>query len=218
MNKNVLFALSLVLPLAALADTSKIPIDQQIGPNPTLPEPNKEMLPTVHTATPLGWAADQKPTPAAGLAVAAFYRGLEHPRAVYVLPNGDVLVAETNAPSDRPKENTGLKGLAAKFIMKKAGAGMDSPDRISLLRDANGDGVAEVHTTFLENLHSPFGMALVGNDLYVADTDAVLRFPYHEGDTRISAPGVKLCDLPGGPINHHGTKSLVGSRDGSKLY
>ena len=218
MNKNVLFALCIVMPLAALADTSQIPIEQQTGPNPTLPEPNKELLPTVHTATPLGWAADQKPQAAPGLAVNAFYRGLEHPRTVYVLPNGDVLVAETNAPSDRPEENKGLRGFAAKFIMKRAGAGTDSADRITLLRDKDGDGVAETHTAFLENLHSPFGMALVGNDLYVANTDAVLRFPYHDGDTKITAAGVKLCDLPGGPFNHHWTKSLVASADGSKLY
>jgi glucose/arabinose dehydrogenase len=226
MNKNALLALCCIVSFvalcilvpAAMADTSKIPIEQQTGPNPTLPEPNKEMLPTVHTATPVGWDKDGKPAAAPGLAVNAFYRGLEHPRTVYVLPNGDVLVAETNAPSDRPEENKGLRGFAAKIIMKKAGAGVDSPDRITLLRDTNGDGVADMHAAFLENLHSPFGIALVGNDLYVANTDAVLRFPYHDGDTKISAAGVKLCDLPGGPFNHHWTKSLLASPDGSKLY
>jgi len=149
--------------------------------------------------------------------VNAFAEGLVHPRCVYVLPNGDVLVAETNAPA-RPDEGKGIKGRAMKSVQKRAGAAVPSPNRITLLRDADGDGVAELRAPFLEGLNSPFGMALVGDDLYVANTDAVVRFPYRKGETRITAPGVKVADLPAGTRNHHWTKSLVASRDGRKLY
>ncbi|PKO58232.1 MAG: sorbosone dehydrogenase, partial [Betaproteobacteria bacterium HGW-Betaproteobacteria-18] len=155
--------------------------------------------------------------PAEGTSVTAFATGLEHPRWLFVLPNGDVLVAETAAPP-KPDDNQGIKGWFAKRVLKKVGAGVPSANRIALLRDADGDGVAEVRTVFLEGLHSPFGMALVGSDFYVANTDAILRFPYTSGETRIRASGTKLADLPGGPINHHWTKNLIASRDGSKLY
>jgi glucose/arabinose dehydrogenase len=151
------------------------------------------------------------------LAVNAYATGLDHPRWLHVLPNGDVLVAETNAPP-RPEEGKGLKGMAFQYFQKRAGAGVPSANRITLLRDADGDGVAEMRTVFLKDLNSPFGMALVGNDLYVANTDAVLRFPYAEGATQIDQPGVKIANLPAGPLNHHWTKGLVANRDGSKLY
>jgi glucose/arabinose dehydrogenase len=164
-----------------------------------------------------GWPDGAKPVPAAGTSVTAFATGLDHPRWIYVLPNGDVLVAETNAP-DKPEDNKGIKGWFMKKEMEKAGAGVPSANRLTLLRDADGDGVAEVRTVFLEGLNSPFGMALVGSDFYVADTDSVLRFPYTSGVTHISAAGAKLVDLMAGPINHHWTKSLIASRDGSKLY
>jgi hypothetical protein len=134
-----------------------------------------------------------------------------------VLPNGDVLVAETNAPP-RPEDENGLKGLAMKAVMKRAGAAVPSANRITLLRDTDGDGIAETRSPFLEGLNSPFGMALIGNELYVANTDAVLRFPYTSGQTRITAPGTKVVDLPGGPLNHHWTKNLIASRDGARLY
>jgi glucose/arabinose dehydrogenase len=157
------------------------------------------------------------PQPAAGLAVTPFAIGLDHPRWLYVLPNGDVLVVETNAP-ERPEEGKGVKGWFMQRTMKKAGAGVSSPNRITLLRDADGDGVAETRSVFLDNLNSPFGVALVGNALYVANTDAVLRFPYNPGDTHIGGAGVKVADLPAGPRNHHWTKNIIASRDGSKLY
>jgi glucose/arabinose dehydrogenase len=150
------------------------------------------------------------------LSVAAWATGLNHPRWLYVLPNGDVLVAETNAPADRPEEGTGIKGFVFRMAQKRAGAGVPSPDRIALLRDAGNGQV--INTIFLENLHSPFGMALVGNDLYVANTDAVVRFTYTEGTTHIDGPGDKIADLPAGPINHHWTKNLIANKDGSKLY
>jgi hypothetical protein len=149
--------------------------------------------------------------------VNAFAVGLDHPRWIYVLPNGDVLVAETNKPS-KSGGFKGIKGWAAKKIMKKSGAGVTSADRITLLRDSNGDGVAETRTVFLEGLYSPFGMALIDSDFYVANTDAVLKFPYMSGETRINKPGKKVIDLPAGPINHHWTKNIIVSPDGLKLY
>jgi glucose/arabinose dehydrogenase len=164
-----------------------------------------------------GWPADAKPTPAAGLEVNAFAKDLDHPRWLYVLPNGDVLVAETNAPP-RPEDGRGIKGWFMKRAMKKVGAATPSANRITLLRDTNGDGVPDVRMVFLQGLNSPFGMTLVGRDLYVANTDAIVRFPYKEGATQISEPGTKVADLPAGPLNHHWTKNVIASRDGSRLY
>ena len=188
------------------------------GPQPELPAPQgKRLIPTVHIAPARGWPADVTPVPAPGLAVRAFASGMNHPRMLHVLPNGDVLVAESNAPA-RHDADSGVRGWIMKKIMGAAGAGVPSPDRIMLLRDTDGDGVAETRTVFLQGLRSPFGMAVVGNDLYVANTDAILRFPYQSGQTQISATGVKVMDLPAGPIDHHWTKDLVASPDGRKLY
>ncbi len=156
------------------------------------------------------------PTAAAGFEVNAFARGLDHPRWIHVLPNGDVLVAESNSPGIEPA--VGLRGWIMKRVMGRAGAGVPSPNRIILLRDADGDGVAEMRTTFLQGLYSPFGMALVGNDFYVANADAIVRFPYTTGATSITAQGTKLIDLPGAPLNHHWTKNIIASKDGTKLY
>jgi glucose/arabinose dehydrogenase len=188
-----------------------------VGPNPTLPEPDKKLIPVVQVAEAKGWPPGMKPTPAAGLTVNAFASGLTHPRWVYTLPNGDVLVAETNAP-ERPDEGKGVKSKVMKKFMAKAGAGVPSANRITLLRDADGDGVAELKTVFLDQLNSPFGMALIGSDLYVANTDSVMKFTYRDGATKILAPGSKVTDLPGGPRNHHWTKNIIASPDGSKLY
>ena len=188
-----------------------------VGPNPTLPEPNKKLIPVVQIAAAKGWPSGMKPTPAAGLAVNAFASGLSHPRWLYTLPNGDVLVAETNAP-ERPDEGKGVKAKVMQKVMAKAGAGVPSANRITLLRDADGDGVAEFRSVFLEQLNSPFGMALIGPDLYVANTDSIMKFAYRAGVTKIQAPGMKLADLPGGPRNHHWTKNIIASADGTKLY
>jgi glucose/arabinose dehydrogenase len=177
--------------------------------------PNPTLIPTVNVARARGWPAGAKPTAAAGLSVNAYATGLDHPRWLYVLPNGDVLVAETNAP---PKENKGIKDWIMKLLMKRAGAGVPSANRITLLRDSDGDGIAEMRTVFLQGLNSPFGMALVENNFYVANTDALIRYPYQQGETQITAPGVKIADLPAGPINHHWTKNVIASRDGSHLY
>lgn len=187
------------------------------GPNPVLPVPRKGLLPTVNIAPAVGWPYGAKPKAAAGMEVAAFARELEHPRWLHVLPNGDVLVAESNAPP-RPADAQGIKGMVMGLVMKRAGAGVPSANRITLLRDTDGDGVADFRSVLLEGLNSPFGMAVVDDSLYVANTDAVLRFPYTSGDTRIAGPGVKVVDLPAGDINHHWTKNLIPSPDGSKLY
>jgi hypothetical protein len=187
------------------------------GPNPALPAEVHSILPTVKIADNIGWAAGQAPTPAAGLKVAAFARGLDHPRWLLVLPNGDTLVAETNAPP-KPDDASGIKGFFQKMLMKKAGGSSPSPNRITLLRDSDGDGIADERHVILQGLNSPFGMALVGETLYVADTDALLAFPYKAGDTTITAAPRKVADLPGGRINHHWTKNVIASPDGSKLY
>ncbi len=203
--------------LAACGDAAKLPLSAGMGPDPQLPAPDKDWIPTVRIAPAKGWPEGATPVAAAGLAVRAFAKDLQHPRWVYVLPNGDVLVAETNAPP-KPDDGKGIKGWVYRKVQKIAGAGVPSANRITLLRDTDGDGKVDTRTVFLENLHSPFGMVLVGNDFYVADSDAVLRFPYVEGETRITAPGTKVVDLPAGPINHHWTKNIAASADGAKLY
>ena len=205
------------LTLASCGETATLPVNAGIGPRPTLPPPRPTLIPTINIAPAKGWPSGATPDAAAGLAVGAYANGLDHPRWLYVLPNGDVLVAETNAPP-RPDNSKGIKGWVMKKVMKRAGAGVPSANRITLLRDADGDGIAETQTVFLRGLNSPFGMSLVGHDLYVADTDAVLRFPYKGGETQITSPGVKVVDLPAGPINHHWTKNVIASRDGSHLY
>jgi glucose/arabinose dehydrogenase len=208
---------ALVSALGGCNEQETATVGQTFGLKPTLVEPEISRIPTVNVAKAIGWPAGGKPAASPGMAVNAFATGLDHPRTIHVLPNGDVLVAETNAP-ERPQENRGIKGWITRIVMGRAGADTQSANRITLLRDADGDGVAETRTTFLEGLNSPFGMALVGNDFYVANADAILKFTYHTGDTRITEPGSKLADLPGGPINHHWTKDLVASPDGSKLY
>ena len=214
---QLVFVIALAGGLAACGETSSLQVSDGTGPSPKLPEPNKTLIPTVNIAPAIGWPAGAKPTAAAGTQVAAFAEGLDHPRWLYVLPNGDVLVAETNAPP-KPDDSKGIRGWVMKKVMGRAGAGVPSPNRITLLRDKDHDGVAETRTTFIENLNSPFGMTLVGNDLYVADTDRLLRFHYETGDTAIKSEPMKVIDLPGGTLNHHWTKNVIASKDGSKLY
>ncbi|HEX6865148.1 MAG TPA: sorbosone dehydrogenase family protein [Thermoanaerobaculia bacterium] len=209
--------LVLFAALAGCASSAKLPVSAGTGPDPTLPPPEKALIPIVHVVKATGWPEGAKPVAAEGTEVAAFARDLVHPRWLHVLPNGDVLVAETNAPP-RPEDNKGIKGFFFKMFQKKAGGAVPSANRITLLRDADGDGVAETKAAFLTGLNSPFGMALVGNDLYVANADAIVKFPYAEGATEIKAAAVKVTDLPAGPRNHHWTKSLIASPDGKKLY
>jgi len=203
--------------LAACGETALLSVAAGSGAQPELPPPRKSLIPTVNIAPARGWDRGAMPQAAPGLQVTAFAAGLDHPRWLFVLPNGDVLVAETNAPP-KPEDAKGLKGWAMGLVMRRAGAGTPSANRISLLRDSDGDGVADLRSVLLEGLHSPFGMALVGDSLFVANSDAVLRFPYVSGDTRIAAPGLRLVALPAGPINHHWTKNLIANADGSKLY
>jgi glucose/arabinose dehydrogenase len=213
-------ARALVVVLLALGmaacDSAELPEEQTQGPDPKIPAPSEALIPTVNLARATGWPEGEMPKPAEGLAVAAFATGLDHPRWLYVLPNGDVLVAETNTP--RQEAAGGIKAWIMVWAMNIAGAGVPSPNRIVLLRDADGDGVAETRTTFLEGLNSPFGMALIGGKLYVADTDALLSFDYSDGATEIKQQGTKIADLPAGPLNYHWTKSLAASADGSRLY
>jgi glucose/arabinose dehydrogenase len=186
------------------------------GPNPKLPEPAHSLVPTLNIAPAKSWPAGATPTAAEGLQVAAFAKDLDHPRWLYVLPNGDVLVAETDAPP-RFEESNGLKAWLMSFFQKRAGSTRTaSPNRITLLRDGDGDGIAEIKRTFLTGLNSPFGIALVGDALYVANTDALMRFHY-DGEN-VSPTGEKVADLPGGPIDHHWTKNVIASEDGKKLY
>ena len=213
-------ALAACTACAGIVDTNVGPVaspPETVGPTPTIKPVDTHLLPTIQVAPAKGWAEGEKPAAAAGVAVNAFARDLDHPRWLLVLPDGDVLVAETNAPP-KPEDATGPKGAVMKAVQGKAGAGTPTGNRIVLLRDADGDGVAETRTVFLQGLNSPFGMALVGNELYVADSDAVLRFPYKPGETSIAAKGEKLTDLPAGPINHHWTKNIIASADGTKLY
>ena len=208
----------LALPLAACNEPKETAtVARSFGPSPNLPPPEHSWIPTVDIASVNRWPDGAKPTAANGMTVTAFARGLDHPRTVYVLPNGDVLVAESNAPP-KPDDGKGIKGFVYRQAQKWAGAGVPSANRITLLRDADGDGVAEVRSVFLSGLNSPFGMVLVGEDFYVADTDAIMKFPYHEGDTKIETAGVKVADLPAGTLNHHWTKDLTASQDGTKLY
>ncbi|PWE46993.1 PQQ-dependent sugar dehydrogenase [Pseudomonas prosekii] len=214
---QLVFVIALAGGLAACGETSSLQVSDGTGPSPKLPEPNKTLIPTVNIAPAIGWPAGAKPTAAAGTQVAAFAENLDHPRWLYVLPNGDVLVAETNAPP-KPDDSKGIRGWVMEKVMGRAGAGVPSANRITLLRDQDHDGVAETRTVFLENLNSPFGMTLVGNDLYVADTDRLLRFNYESGATSIKSEPIKVVDLPGGTLNHHWTKNVIASKDGSKLY
>lgn len=187
---------------------------QQAGADPYLPAPNEYLLPPMHIATRIPWG-DATPKVPDGLQARALASDLKNPRSLYVLPNGDVLVVETRGPKppvNRPKD------LVMKIVMSFADSGAKGANRITLLRGIGPDGVATTRTTFIDHLDSPFGVALVGNDLYVADTNALLRFPYKEGETSITEPGTKVTDLPAGPIDHHWTKSLVASPDGKTLY
>jgi len=205
------------LLLSACGDSATLSVAEGTGPTPVLPSPNKTLLPTVHIATAVGWHREAKPIVADGLQVNAYAENLKHPRWLYELPNGDVLVAETNAPP-KPDSEKGIRQWIVGKVMAQAGAAVPSANRISLLQDNDKDGVAEVNKVFLEGLHSPFGMVLVGNHFYVANADSVVRYDYVDGQTEITSAGTKVLDLPGGPINHHWTKNIIANGDGSKLY
>lgn len=203
--------------LGACSQPARLQVADGTGPTPQLPTPATALIPTVNVAKAIGWPAGALPTAAPGTRVNAFASQLDHPRWLYVLPNNDVLVAESNAPP-KPDDGKGLKGWAMTFFMKRAGAVTTSANRITLLRDTDGDGVADLRVPFIEGLNSPFGMVLVGNDLYVANTDGLVRYAYRSGQTTADGPPTLLTALPGGPINHHWTKNVVASADGNQLY
>ena len=220
-NLNVLggwlLATGFSLIVLGCGGRARLPVSAGVGESPAIPDPRTSLIPTLQIAPARRWYGDAKPTARSGLQVEPFARDLDHPRWLYVLPNGDVLVAETNGPK-RPDDSKGFKGWFRKLFMKKAGGTVPSANRVTLLRDSNGDGAADIHEVFLEGLNSPFGMVLVGDALYVANTDALLRFPYQAGETRITQSGVVVTTLPAGTINHHWTKNVVASTDGKKLY
>ena len=203
--------------LSACHESARLAVLAGTGPTPQLPPPVTHLIPTTNVAKAIGWSAGGTPTAAVGLHVARFADGLDHPRWLYVLPNGDVLAVETNGPP-RPDDEKGIKAFFKRRFLKKAGGATVSANRITLLRDADGDGVAETRSVFLESLTSPFGVALIGNTLYVANTDAIVKFPYVTGETRITASATRVVELPAGPRNHHWTKSLLASADGTTLY
>jgi glucose/arabinose dehydrogenase len=208
--------------LAACGETAKLPPEAGIGPTPQLPAPNKTLIPTVNIAPATGWTDTAGPIAPSGFSVTALARGLDHPRWVYLLPNGDVLVVESNKPPKPEGAADGglmkkIRGAVMGRVMKRAGAEVPSANRITLLRDADGDGAAEVRQVFMRNLMSPFGVALVGNELFIANADALVKVPYTEGQTSITATPTKVTDLPAG-INHHWTKNVIANREGTKLY
>ena len=217
-------AIAAALLVAGCGEAAKLAPELTTGPRPQLAEPNKTLIPTVNVAPAIGWTDASTPTPAEGLRVTALARGLEHPRWVYTLPNGDVLVAESNKPPKPGGSSDGGSGVVAKVrnwvmgkVMGRAGAGVPSANRITLLRDADGDGVAEVKQVFMTNLMSPYGMALVGNELFIANADALVKVPYTEGQTSVKVNPTVVTPLPAG-INHHWTKNVIANADGSKLY
>jgi glucose/arabinose dehydrogenase len=213
----LLVVLMPVVWLFAFREQATVDVAEGYGPNPKLPVPNPGLIPTVNIAPAIGWPEGRIPLAAEGLRVNEYAAEFAHPRWLYLLPNGDVLVAQSNKPP-KPDAPFSLRGWVMGKVMARAGSGVPSANRIALIRDADGDGIAELQETFLEGLNSPFGMTLIGDTLYVANTDAIVAFPYVEGETSITAKGEVIAPLPAGPINHHWTKDVIASADGTKLY
>jgi len=209
--------LMLAMTLSGCGNEARLDIAAGTGPDPTLPEPESSLIPTVNIAPARQWIDDEMPTPGPGLQVNAFARGLSHPRWLHVLPNGDVLVAESNGP-ERPEDATGIRGWVMKKVMARAGAGAPSADRITLLRDTDNDGIADMRHVFLDGMYSPFGMALIGDVFYVANTDGIVAFDYVDGAAAVTGEGRALAALPAGPINHHWTKNIIAGPDGNQLF
>ena len=206
-----------VCATSACGASARLPVSAGEGPHPVIPAPSPSIIPQLLYVKGKGWPEGAMPVPAEGLTVKPFATGLDHPRSILVLPNGDVLIAETNAPK-RPENNPGIKGWLTNYFTKRAGGAVPSANRITLLRDTDGDGVADFRSVFLADLTSPFGMTLAGDTLYVANTNSLVKVPYRAGETAISARPVKVSDLPGGRLNHHWTKNVIASPDGTKLY
>jgi glucose/arabinose dehydrogenase len=216
--RNILIILVVAIALGAwylfTPNKAEVALAEVQGANPKL-DLRAESFPSINIAEIVGWKDGEAPTPAKGLAVTKFAAGLDHPRWLYELPNGDVLVAESTQPK---RETQGLSDWIARQIIKRANNSDTPANRITLLRDADGDGVAESRSVLLSGLNSPFGMALVGERLFVANTDSLVEFPYKTGDTKIAAAPKKLLDLPAGVPNNHWTRNIVASPDGKTLY
>ncbi|HEX4293573.1 MAG TPA: sorbosone dehydrogenase family protein [Rhizomicrobium sp.] len=215
--KHIFAGSTSMLILVACGNNAALPTSAQYGASPELPAQHQEFIPTQKTPSTVGWKNGETPKPASGLKVNAFATGLKHPRWLYVLPNGDVLVAESDHGT-QAADTMGYGGWVESLVRRIEGQFTESANRITLLRDADGDGVAETRTVLISGLNAPFGMTLVGDTLYVADTDALLAFPYRKGETHIAEAGRKITDLPAGDIDHHWTKNVIASKDGSKLY
>jgi glucose/arabinose dehydrogenase len=204
-----IFATMTMIPAVAQHVSDRVP---GYGPDPSLPQPQQSWLPTLKWTNVKPWPNGAKPRPAKGATVAAFAKDLKHPRWLHILPNGDVLVAEA---ASLPANSWNPRAIAQNWVMRRAGSITENANRITLLRDADGDGTAEIQETFLEGLRQPFGMALVGEQLYVANTDSVVRYTYKDGATRLTGEGTKVVDLP---VGHHWTRTLIVSPDGSKIF
>jgi len=217
--KYVLLALLLILIVGGITlyimsrpDVARFSVAETSGRVPVMGAQDAQTIPTINVPEATSWPAGQAPRAAAGLTVQRFAEGLDHPRTILVLPNGDVLTAESQSP---PRKDGGIEGAVMKNLMGKGGTGRrPSANRITLLRDADGDGKAEIKTAYITGLNSPYGMALVGDTLYVANTDALLAFPYVAGETKMSGKPVKIVDLPAKGTNRHWTKSLAAAPNG----
>ncbi len=196
-------------------DTARLSLEETTGVKPTITNVRTEKFPTINIAEADPWKPGEGPVAAEGLTVERFAEGLDHPRSMLRLPNGDILVAETNSP---PRTNKGIEGWIMRNLMGKAGAGTPSANRISLLRDSDADGKVDEKFALLENLNSPFGMALVDDTLYVANTNDVMAYPYTVGDTKITDEGRKVANLNAKAPNNHWTRNLIASPDGKYLF
>ncbi len=220
--KRVMLSAAALLPLAACGSGQDVDPNSQYGAHPTLPAPHEQLIADVGVFPVVGWAAGEHPTVPAGFRIDALATGLSNPRNVLALPNGDVLIVESrnnaSEPVQRPKDPIRDWIMARAHSQTKSGETSAASNRITLVRDADGDGKPETRSVLVDHLNAPFGVAVAGGRLYVANTDAIVAYPFTPGETRITAPGVKITDLPAGPINHHWTKSLTANADGSRLY
>jgi glucose/arabinose dehydrogenase len=216
--RTVLAAAACIAIGACSSGTDNFDKSTQYGPDPQLPEPSRALLPRMNVSKVVGWAPGETPTVPKGFKIEAIATGLSNPRNVYPLPNGDLLVVESKKDAKEPLERPKRKVMDWIEAKAHGGSGNAPSNRILLLRDSNGDGKPDAQSVLIDRLNSPFGVVLVGDSLYVADTDAILRFPFKVGDTQVGGEGTKVADLPAGAINHHWTKSLTANPDGSKLY
>ncbi|HSG33060.1 MAG TPA: PQQ-dependent sugar dehydrogenase [Sphingomonadaceae bacterium] len=221
--KKILVGLMAVVLVLAIAgwwllrgEPAEYSVEEVTGTDPVLAEPDPQTIPTVQIARPVGWEDGAAPVAADGLVVGRFAEGIEHPRVIYALPNGDILVAQSNAPERILGGGNWFTNMIAGFLFRQAGADVPSPDQVMLLRDEDRDGVAELKTVLRAGLASPSGLAYADGKLYIANHDAVLAFDYQLGATELTGEPTKLMDLP--PAGNHWMRNIVLSPDGTKLY